>query len=333
MDIINAYFDGIIFTKIEQKEGITIYAAALSSPFGDGRKTYALAIVPVHTALLTQAELKDLHWQNFQTRTLTNGWNIQNQKWDVKRLPRGLQMLMFEILKTGDARNEARTKYTCETVENLEMLLYHDPKKKSIYQHGNRINLLAALATFKCVLNFTGIQTQKPVGVENVVFQDRKGTNASSGLRYENDFDRSRQRLNVATVPIASLAVRVPRSDARPDVRYPDARPGKGESVSSSPALPIIHTPNRLNPNYPGANRNPGYGEYNLGGPGPLIPKGQEQSMGKYTNLSLSIDMPDGLNRPGEEYSEYPSPEYPSSGYQNNQGYGQEHIDDSFELL
>lgn len=185
MEILNAYFDKLVFVKIEQKENFTIYAAALSSSFGDNRKTYALAFVPVHMAILDKGFLRDLHWQNFQTRTLNNGWKIPNQRWDMRNL-KGLPTPMFNAVE----RNEARTKYICES-EPLEMVLLHDPKKKSVYQYHSRINLLAALATFKCVLNFVeGHEMQATRNLDNTL---------------------ARNPPDPSMVPISSLAIPMPR--------------------------------------------------------------------------------------------------------------------------
>lgn len=145
MDVLNAYFGDIVFFKAEQKENFTIYAAALASSFGDGRKQYALAFVPTHMAILKQGHLKDLHWQNIQTRTLTNGWKMKAQRWDI---PKGLPLPMFTIVD----RNANRSSYVCKEL-SLEMVLLHDPKKTSKFQYHNAMNLLAALVSFRCVIN------------------------------------------------------------------------------------------------------------------------------------------------------------------------------------
>jgi len=199
MEIINAYFDGIVFLKTDQKENYTIYASAISSSFGDGSKTYALAFVPAHMAILDRGYLKDLHWQNFQTRTLTNGWKIANQRWDLRKL-KGLPTPMFDVVE----RNEIKTKYKCES-EPLEMILLHDPKKKSIYQYHNRINMLAALSTFRCVLNFAEGHEMQATRVTHP---------GSSILPHQNSLGASYAKHDgkpPSSIPISSLAVRAPQ--------------------------------------------------------------------------------------------------------------------------
>lgn len=146
MDTLNAYFGDLTFYKVSLKEDFTLYAAYVSSPFGDNRKQYILAFVPSHIAILDTAPLRDLHWRSLQTRVLPNGYKIPRQAWKV---PRGLASPMFALVD----RNEARTKYTIEGDPSVEMILLHDPKKKSVYQFGNKINVIAALTSFRCVIN------------------------------------------------------------------------------------------------------------------------------------------------------------------------------------
>jgi len=145
MDIINRYFGKIIFVKADLKEDHTIYVAALNSSFQDGRKQYALAFVPVHLAIISQGYLSDLYWVNLQTRTMTNGYRLPPQRWEI---PRGLDNTMF----TAVERTEHKTKYLSDAYP-LEMILIHDQKKKTKFQYHNHMNLLAALTTFRCVIS------------------------------------------------------------------------------------------------------------------------------------------------------------------------------------
>jgi hypothetical protein len=147
MEIINKYFGKIIFTKADLRENHSIYVASLSSSFQDGRKQYALAFVPIHLAIINKGYLSDLHWVNLQTRIMTNGYRLAPQRWEI---PKGLDTPMF----TAVERTESKTKYVSD-IYPLEMVLMHDPKKKSKFQYHGHINLLAALATFKCVISLT----------------------------------------------------------------------------------------------------------------------------------------------------------------------------------
>jgi hypothetical protein len=145
MEIINRYFGKIIFVKTDRREEHTVYVAALSSAFQDGRKQYALAFVPIHLAIISQGYLSDLHWVNLQTRTLTNGYKMPPQRWEI---PKSLDNPMFTVVE----RSENKTKYLSDQYP-LEMVLIHDPKKKTKYQYHSHMNMLAALTTFKCVIS------------------------------------------------------------------------------------------------------------------------------------------------------------------------------------
>jgi hypothetical protein len=153
MDIINKCFDGVVLVKVENKEGFSIYAAALNSSFGDGNKQYILAFVPEHLSILEKAHLGELQWENVQTRLLSNGYKLPTgksmpqQKWVI---PKGVENFMFNIKN----RDESKSRYSAEG-HPLELILIHDPKKKSQYQYHNKFNLLAALSSFRCVISCT----------------------------------------------------------------------------------------------------------------------------------------------------------------------------------
>jgi hypothetical protein len=145
--IINRFFEKLIFVKLDKKEEYAIYGAALNSSFGDGKKEYVLLFVPTHMSILDRARIDDLHWKSLQTRILTNGYKMKAQKWDI---PRGGNVPMFNIVH----RNEERSKYTMDGDINneVEMVIKHDPKKKSKMQYHNKMNIIAALGTFKCII-------------------------------------------------------------------------------------------------------------------------------------------------------------------------------------
>lgn len=145
MDVINKYFGKIIFIKSDLRENHSIYVAALSSSFQDGKKQYVLAFVPQHLAIADRGYLRELQWVNLQTRTMKNGYRLTTQRWDIAK---GLDNPMFTMVE----RTENKTKYLSDLYP-LEMVLLHDPKKTSKYQYHNHINLLAAMATFKCVIS------------------------------------------------------------------------------------------------------------------------------------------------------------------------------------
>lgn len=145
MENINTYFQDLIFYKTNDYfENYIIYVAKVSSPFETMYgNDYILAFVPQHVAILRECSINNLQWKNIQTRTLKNGYDIKKQKWNV---PRGVQNILFELVERG--KGQTTYKYG-----PLEMILLNDPKKKSEIQYPARMNLLAALSTFRCVIS------------------------------------------------------------------------------------------------------------------------------------------------------------------------------------
>jgi hypothetical protein len=68
-------------------------------------------------------------------------------------VPASLAKTKTVMFRISD-RNLQRSKYLAEN-EPLELILIHDPKKKSPYQFNNVMNLVAALFTFRCVITNT----------------------------------------------------------------------------------------------------------------------------------------------------------------------------------
>jgi len=143
-EVVNAILASLVFDKVDQKEGFTIYAALTPSALGDGHKQYFLAFVPTHLAVLNRARLHELNWQNVQSRSIAKGYRITPQKWDM---PRNIADPIF----TMQSRERDYSSYTSDVP--VEMLLLNDVKKHTKYQHHNRVSLSGALATFSCVIN------------------------------------------------------------------------------------------------------------------------------------------------------------------------------------
>ncbi|HMP28703.1 MAG TPA: hypothetical protein PKD85_03835, partial [Saprospiraceae bacterium] len=130
------------------------------SSFGDGKKEYVLLFVPTHMSILDRARIDDLHWKSLQTRILTNGYKMKAQKWDI---PRGGHVPMFSIVH----RNEERSKYAMDGDINneVDMVIKHDPKKKSKMQYHNKMNIIASLGTFKCIIVLNEqLMSRQPTG-------------------------------------------------------------------------------------------------------------------------------------------------------------------------
>jgi len=142
MELINQYFAGIVFVKVELKEEYTLYAALLNY----GNDKFAIALVRNHLALLRQAELKDLPWVCLQTRTLSKKYRLKSQSLSRAKLP---NPLFEEIERTDMSVKYAHPDY------HIEILLLNDPKKKGKIQYPKHYNLLGAIISFNSVITLT----------------------------------------------------------------------------------------------------------------------------------------------------------------------------------
>ena len=177
-DILNSYFKTLIFTKIEEKEGFTVYGAGISSGLGAGKQRYILLFVPQHLATKNRAKINELQWKNLQTRELQYSYNMRKQAWKMDRDAKDI------ILEVKD-RNKKYSTYIASGGEYFpfEILLLHNPKKKTIFQYRNRLTLSAAIEMFNSVFNYIGenintpsvnnwFETSLPYSPSNASFDD-----------------------------------------------------------------------------------------------------------------------------------------------------------------
>lgn len=176
VDLINYYFNKLVFVKSDQKENYIIYAALISASYADGKKQYILAFVPVHLAILNKAYLYELPWINLQTRLLKSYHKLVPQKWDI---PSDVSKIFFATVE----RDVTHSKYRSEDNLPIEILLLNDTKKKTKFQYWNRMTLLACLTSFQCVLN---IERQFPSFEGNQLsnFQEQYLNENSDGIEY-----------------------------------------------------------------------------------------------------------------------------------------------------
>lgn len=146
MDIFNAYFQNLIFTKVDSKEGFAIYGAGIASGLAGGVKRYVLLFVPESQAYKRQARIYELSWQNLQTRSLSGSYRLKSQTWT---LPRNVPDVLFEIKE----RTKTHSLYVSTHIP-FELVLLHNPKKKTIYQYNSKIMLSGAVEIFNTVFNF-----------------------------------------------------------------------------------------------------------------------------------------------------------------------------------
>ena len=162
MDLLNRYFGDLVLFKADSRESYAIYAANVSTGIlADGKSHYVLVFVPHYLATKPKAFLRELQFHNLQTRMMQNPYQLPRQKWEI---PRDAPDIFFNVV----GREKHHSTYRPEQPLPFELLLLHDPKKQSVYQHYGRVGLIGSLLTFRCVLNFTGEITnvQTPSHVE-----------------------------------------------------------------------------------------------------------------------------------------------------------------------
>jgi hypothetical protein len=151
MELLNQYFNDLVFTRIDVKRGFTLYGAALHSQLAGDKQRHILAFVPVHLSLWSSAKLSQLQWVNLQMRMCNKTtYRLKPQVWIF---PSSLPNLFFNV------HNRAKT-YSSYKVDGgqfpFEMLLINSPKKESIYQYPNVVNLHWAIDQFNTVFNYVG---------------------------------------------------------------------------------------------------------------------------------------------------------------------------------
>lgn len=148
MEIINAYFKSLVFTRIEEKQGYAIYGAGVNSGISGGIGRYVLVFVPSHLAVLSRAKITDLAWTNIQTRELRDSYRLKKQ---VLKLSHTLPNIELHII----SRDKKSSTYIADGFP-FEIVLLHNPKKKSAYQYNNKMMLSSVLDTYQCVITYTG---------------------------------------------------------------------------------------------------------------------------------------------------------------------------------
>jgi hypothetical protein len=149
MDIINKYFEGILFEHVDTKTGFEVYAACVNTMTMSNKKPYIFLFIPCQLNLPSKGYINQFPWKNIQTRSVNNGqgYNLRSQRWVYGKYLIDPQFLLKE-------RTQKDSTYT--GAMPCEINLLHDPKKDSKYQYPGKIALSSALNTFQCSITLTG---------------------------------------------------------------------------------------------------------------------------------------------------------------------------------
>ena len=148
MELINDYLKDLVFIRVEDKEGYAVYAAKISGLLGAGKSRYALAFVPIALASAKTSFIHNLRWQNVQLRTLQYGYRIKRQVW---KPPNDLPDPIMEV----KSRQQEYSRYLIPGYP-FEILLLHNPRKKTVYQYQNKVFISSAIGEFDSLFNYVG---------------------------------------------------------------------------------------------------------------------------------------------------------------------------------
>lgn len=155
MEYINAYFKDLIFTKVvDNKEGYAIYGAGISSGIGGGKMRYVLLFVPVEESYRKRGKIEELRWKNLQTRALGDSYKLKPQRWNI---PRDVPDFLLSV----QTRSKNYSTYTNPEIP-FEILLLHNPRKKTEYQYRNKLMLSAAIDMFETIINYKQPEVRYP---------------------------------------------------------------------------------------------------------------------------------------------------------------------------
>lgn len=153
MEILNTYFDTLVFYYVEEKQNHALYVAAVAGMLGGDKMRCIIAFVPAHLGIPTKARLRDLPWKNLQMRTVPKTtYKVIVQAWKAPVTNAGVPDILLKVI------NRDKNYSTCVSItENVnfpfEVLMIHSPKKNTVYQFPNTMNLHWAIDQFCTVFN------------------------------------------------------------------------------------------------------------------------------------------------------------------------------------
>jgi hypothetical protein len=153
MDLFNEIFQNLKFYFIKFTSGFALYASRISCSYGLERK-YVLLLVPINLIPKRSQpfyRIYELGWASLQTRSLNDPTydSLEDEQYlDSKLLDPRYDETKYNLIL--GSRNEHQTQYY--STLPVEVLLLHNPKKKSMYQYDDNIEIRKALNTFQCII-------------------------------------------------------------------------------------------------------------------------------------------------------------------------------------
>lgn len=182
MEIINDYFNTLIFSKVDVKDNFSIYAAGIYTGLAGEAKRYVFLFVHESKSYKQRGKIYEFEWVSLQTRELPGSYKLTKQYWKIDR---DLPDLKLSVVNRET--NKSTYAFDNPSVYFLKCELIHNPRKKTIYQYHNKITLSGAIETFNMVISL--IQSKMPRYPKIIPHQG----NSSQGNNYQIDenFDDS----------------------------------------------------------------------------------------------------------------------------------------------
>jgi hypothetical protein len=195
MEILNNYFKNLIFTYIEEKQGYAVYVAAISTYTSADEMKYVLAFVPSHLGIQNNCRLHELPWKNLQTRICPkSAYKVRAQHW---KSPVNSIDISFKIVSRADKyskycvdNDKRRNKYdrndSIDPTFPYEVLMVHNPKKHTVFQFPNKMNLDFTIDQFRTIFNYVGNNVYNPVINQTPLYQSPQISSGSVRPAQEN---------------------------------------------------------------------------------------------------------------------------------------------------
>lgn len=148
MNTLAEIYEDLVFYKIRTHSGYTTYAALIDSLLSDGYR-YVILLVPEALSYYDKTSIRNIQWSCLQTRLLQEKFQIPSQVLDSKKLDTRYHSKTPLTLVSRDSK---KTDYVSD--QGFFVSLLHNPKKNTVYQYADDIDLRRALNTYSCVIKF-----------------------------------------------------------------------------------------------------------------------------------------------------------------------------------
>ena len=154
VEILNTYFEDLLFQYHEEKQSYAVYVAAINNQIGGDKQQCIFAFVPKHLGIKSTARLHELDWQNLQMRMVPSGiYKIKKQTWKAPITNKNIPEIMFSVVSREDQYSRYMPSISNINEFPFEVLMINSPKNKSKFQYPNTFNLHWAIDQFCTIFN------------------------------------------------------------------------------------------------------------------------------------------------------------------------------------